>query len=450
MIKRKAISKLGLKFTAVVILAAVISALLFGFLFFNRYRIFHLAVNESHIKKNTANDIKVLQNEITKKKISKNDRKAIRKEMHKFRGLSMYLYDERKDVVQESSFSKMEDRVYVQTASFLLTLYEPKEEQYEIKFYDGSYPLIVYSYQGVTFMENYLLFSAGICVAFFIIIIMLYIHRKMKYIVSIEKELKLIEGGDFQHTIIYKGDDEITSLAKQLNHLRNALFDNMTKEQEARKANEELVTSMSHDLRTPLTSLLGYLDILNMHIYKNEEDLNKYVKKSKLKAEQIKEMSDKLFNHFLVYSQDEEIELYSFPMQAIQHNIQTQCDELIELKYLVHFHYEAGDYQIKGDENMLHRIFDNIFSNIKKYASKEMIVVTMCVSQGKLTICFKNKKKKDATKEESTRIGLKSVEKMMKALNGNLLYENGKEHFVVELVFPCREMIVNDCKTDIH
>lgn len=444
MIKRKAISKLGLKFTGVVILSAIISTLLFGFLFFNRYRIFHLAVDETRIQKNTANEIDKLQAEITKKKISKNNRKEIRKEMHKFRGLTMYLYDEKEDIVRESSFSKMENRVYVQTASFLLTLYEPKEEQYVINFHDGSYPLIVYSYQGVTFMENYLLLSAGICVALFVLNIMFYIHRKMKYIISIEKEMQLIEGGDYHHTIVYKGDDELTSLAKQLNHLRNALYENMTKEQEARKANEELVTSMSHDLRTPLTSLLGYLDILNMHIYKNEEDLDKYLKKSKLKAEQIKEMSDKLFNHFLVYSQDEEIELYSISIHTLKQILQLQCDELKEMNYRVQLQYEIADYQIKGDENMLRRIFDNLFSNIKKYANKEMIVVTMYVSQGKLMICCKNKKKKDVSKEESTHIGLKSVEKMMKAMNGNVSYQNYSDEFIVELVFPCREIKVEE------
>ena len=44
--------------------------------------------------------------------------------------------------------------------------------------------------------------------------------------------MQLIEAGDFHHTIIYKGNDELTDLARQLNHLRNALYDNMLKEEE--------------------------------------------------------------------------------------------------------------------------------------------------------------------------------------------------------------------------
>lgn len=440
MIKKRSISKLALKFTSVVVVSAIFSALLFCLLFYNRYRVFNFVVNERGVHKTTANDIKKLQQEITKKKISKTNRKAIKKEMHKFHGLTMYLYDEKDKAITESSLSNMEHRVYVQTSSFLLTLYEPEEEQYTLNFYDGSCPLLVYSYQGVTFMEKYILFSIGLCIVFFIISIMIYIHIKMRYILSIEEEMRLIEGGDYHHTIIYKGDDELTSLAKQLNHLRNALFDNMIKEQEARKANEELVTTMSHDLRTPLTSLLGYLDIMNMHIYKSEEDLQKYLEKSKLKAEQMKEMSDKLFNHFLVYSQDEEKKMYSITTQVLKRIIQAQCDELKDLKFHVYIHFGALNYQIKGDENMLRRIFDNLFSNIKKYASKEVVVISMCASKGKLSIRCKNKKKKDISKEESTQIGLKSVEKMVKSMNGNVSYQSELGEFMIELVFPCREV----------
>lgn len=421
-------------------MSAILSTLLFGFLFFNRYRIFNIVFSEGDLHKTTSKSIEKLQQEITKKKISKSDRKAIKKEMHKFRGLTMYLYDEKDKAITESSLSNMEHRIYVQTSSFLLTLYEPQDEQYTLKFYDGSCPLMVYSYQGVSFMEKFLLLSAGACILFFIISIMIYIHIKMRYILSIKEEMQLIEGGDYHHTIIYKGDDELTSLAKQLNHLRNVLFDNMLKEQEARKANEELVTTMSHDLRTPLTSLLGYLDILNMHIYKNEEDLKIYLKKSKLKAEQIKEMSDKLFNHFLVYSQDEKIEMYSITTQTLKRIIQNQCDELKDLKFNVHTHYDAANCQIKGDENMLRRIFDNVFSNIRKYASKEVVVISMCTSKGKLSIRCKNKKKKDISKEKSTHIGLKSVGKMVKTMNGNVSYQNELGDFMVELVFPCREV----------
>lgn len=439
---RVKITRLSLKFMAVVLLAAILSVSLFGILFFNRYRVFHMAVDQQVIEQTTKSEIQELQKNITKNKLSKNDRKAIKKEMRKFRGLTMYLYDEEENVLKESSMSKLEDKVYVQTASFLLTLYEPKAEEYTLNFKDGSYPLVVYSYHGITFMTRYILFSAGLSVILFVFIIMRYVHSKMKYVLAISEEMKMIENGNFHHTIVYKGNDELTDLAMQLDHLRNALYDNMLKEQEARKANEELVTAMSHDLRTPLTSLLGYLDILNMKIYKDKAGHDAYIAKSRQKAEQIKEMSDKLFNHFLVYAKEEEQELHPIQGTLISRMLQAQCDEIEEMGYTVHMQIDKTEYQILGDENLLRRVFDNIFSNVKKYASKELVMVNLTVDCGKTIICVKNKKKKNHSKEESTKIGLKSVDKNMKYMNGKLSVSTLEDDFIVELIFPCRVVSV--------
>ena len=125
--RKKHISKLSLKFIGIVVLAAVVSASLFGFLFFNRYRIFHLAVGEKAVQKETSEQIQTLQNTITKKEISKKNRKAIKREMRKYKDLTLYLYDE-EDTLSETSFSAMEDQAYVGTMSFWLNLYEPDDQ----------------------------------------------------------------------------------------------------------------------------------------------------------------------------------------------------------------------------------------------------------------------------------------------------------------------------------
>ena len=136
----------------------------------------------------------------------------------------------------------------------------------------------MYSYQGVWFMELYVIGAIVLCVMLFLLLIMRYIRRKINYILKIGDEMKLIESGDFQHPILYEGKDELTDLAIQLNQLRSVLDENMRSEKEAKQANQDLVTAMSHDLRTPLTSLLGYLDILDMKIYKNEEERSEYIR----------------------------------------------------------------------------------------------------------------------------------------------------------------------------
>ena len=71
-----------------------------------------------------------------------------------------------------------------------------------------------------------------------------------------------------------------------------------------RLANSELVTAMSHDLRTPLTSLLAYLELMERGKYENQEQLAYFIRRSLEKTMQIKSMADKLFEYFFVYSSE--------------------------------------------------------------------------------------------------------------------------------------------------
>ncbi len=289
MIKNKKISKLTIKFVTLVLITLISCGLLFGFLFQIRYRVFHFVIDNTDIIQSTQDAVDDLQRKITTKKISKKDRKKILNEMKEYKYLTMQLYDD-----TGSSFanylSPLEKNVYIQTSSLSLMLYFPDFEFYTLKFYDGEYNLTVYPYQGVWFMELYLTLIIILCCIIFILVVMRFINKKIRFVYMIEDEMKLMESGDYTHPIIYRGKDELNDLAKQLNELRVILKRNIQREKEAKEANHDLVTAMSHDLRTPLTSLLGYLDILDMKIYKNESERDSYIKKSKLKAEQIKEM----------------------------------------------------------------------------------------------------------------------------------------------------------------
>ena len=170
--RKKHISKLSLKFIGIVILAAVVSVSLFGFLFFNRYRMFHLAVGEEAVKKETSEQIQTLQDTITKKDISKKNKKAIKREMRKYKDLTLYLYDD-EDTLSETSFSTMEDQAYVGTMSFWLNLYEPDDQEYTLKFHDGEAYLVVYSFIGLSFMIRFLIVAAVASILLFIVVICL-------------------------------------------------------------------------------------------------------------------------------------------------------------------------------------------------------------------------------------------------------------------------------------
>lgn len=435
--KRKPVSKLGIKFLSVVFSSAIISFLTFGLLFLSRYKIFDWFVGEETIEEATIHQIEELQNTITEQGLSKKDSEAIRKELRKYKDLTLQLYDD-EATLDEISLSAKEEQAIVGTTSFWVYVYDPIFMNFTLEFSDGDAYLIVSSFIGITFIIRYVIIVLILSILLFIFLIMSFIHQKMKYILSIEEEMEYIKTGDFHHTIPYKGNDEITDLARQLNHLRNALYDNMIKEEEARTANYELVTAMSHDLRTPLTSLLGYLDILSMKIYKSDEARDEYIEKSKRKAEQIKELSDKLFNHFLVYSKDEELQLHLISNDEFIQILSFYQDDLKENKFDVLTKIENKQWKMMGDEAILQRVFDNIFSNIMKYAERSIVTITLQFEQNNMILRITNRKKKSASLEKGTQIGLKSVGKLMKGLNGSFQYEQNDEEFIVELAFPVK------------
>ena len=155
---------------------------------------------------------------------------------------------------------------------------------YTVNLYDGTpikVQLEVYLDMNYMYWADVAMYVTGGIV--FLLLLLLMIHHKIRYINRLESELKILGGGNLEYPITIKGNDEITSLAEGITALKNGFLEEQQMKAEAEKANMELVTAMSHDLRTPLTSLIGYLELLNMHRYENEEQLQKYLEYCKRK-----------------------------------------------------------------------------------------------------------------------------------------------------------------------
>ena len=205
--KRKPVSKLGIKFLSVVFSSAIISFLTFGLLFLSRYKIFDWFVGEETIEEATIHQIEELQNTITEQGLSKKDSEAIRKELRKYKDLTLQLYDD-EATLDEISLSAKEEQAIVGTTSFWVYVYDPIFMNFTLEFSDGDAYLIVSSFIGITFIIRYVIIVLILSILLFIFLIMSFIHQKMKYILSIEEEMEYIKTGDFHHTIPYKGNDE--------------------------------------------------------------------------------------------------------------------------------------------------------------------------------------------------------------------------------------------------
>ena len=88
-------------------------------------------------------------------------------------------------------------------------------------------------------------------------------RKSMKYIEMISLAMENISQGDLNTTVEVVGDDEFSAMAENLNKMAADIRELMDREREAEQTKNELITNIAHDLRTPLTSILGYLELLS-------------------------------------------------------------------------------------------------------------------------------------------------------------------------------------------
>ena len=121
-------------------------------------------------------------------------------------------------------------------------------------------------------------------------LIYLGIKRKVKYIEYISSSLEEISKGNLKYNIKEDGEDEFAVVASNINKMKKSLISIIEKEKENDKKQRELITNISHDLKTPLTIILGYLDIIKTKKYKSDEEKERYIEVTYEKAVGLQQM----------------------------------------------------------------------------------------------------------------------------------------------------------------
>ena len=304
-----------------------------------------------------------------------------------------------------------------------------------VEFRNGTFYVEYRSYHRAMFTYPYTITVVALCILIFLTVILIYIGRMMRRILRVQEAITRMSLGDLTCPVPYCGMDEIGVLAGELDGLRRTLDENITKEAENRRANQDLITAVSHDLRTPLTVLNGYLEVLKLKKGKPEMQ-DEYIERCLRKTEDIRALTDRMFEYALVYEENETVELKKIPISVLV-NILRENSEFISL---AGFHVEQdirlGDMEMFGDEILLKRIFSNLFSNVLKYGDKrEAVAVEAVPDKGKISIRITNAVKEDAAETESNRIGLKSTEKMAELHQGELYVVEENNMYSVKIQF---------------
>lgn len=319
------------------------------------------------------------------------------------------------------------------------------------KFKNGYATVIVNFYHSSVFIFPYFLFSLFVSVGLFLLILLVFINRKMKQVVLLKQEILRMSAGDLSTPIVSSGADEIGVLSRELDHLRLTLEQNIRREQEAHQSNRELIAALSHDLRTPLTVLHGYLDILQLN--RNPDMQSTYVNRCLQKTDDIRRLTDRMFEYALVYdaSEPEQIQMIPVSLSKLLEFFREQMDFLELAGFHTDIFFPDDDTSdittpdaltIQADPELCKRILDNLFSNVLKYGSKqETVTLSMQLtpeSNGDAALCLilKNTVKPEHSAVESNRIGLKSSTRNMERMDGRLVVCQTDAFFEVTLSFP--------------
>ncbi|WP_052488024.1 sensor histidine kinase [Gordoniibacillus kamchatkensis] len=138
----------------------------------------------------------------------------------------------------------------------------------------------------------------------FIVLFYWMTRKKMRSIEELAAGMKEISRGNLDHRVAERSSDEIGSLATHINLMAYELQHTIEEERRAERTKSELITNVSHDLRTPLTLIMGYLRLLKDKNYESPEQAEQYLHISYSKAEKLKQLIEDLFEYTKLESRD--------------------------------------------------------------------------------------------------------------------------------------------------
>lgn len=244
-----------------------------------------------------------------------------------------------------------------------------------------------------------------IAVITFLAIFIIVTNKKMKYIEEISKGLATISKGDLTYRIDVRGKDEIAALANNINYMAMEVNDKIQAERIAEQTKGELITNVSHDLRTPLTSVMGYLGLVKEGKYEDESKMNEYLNIAFNKAERLKLLIDDLFeytklnNHGIKLEKDV-VNLNEFLSQLIEEYIPMFEDNEMH----VHKTLRSTDNYVEIDSGKMVRVYENLLSNAIKYSYKPGVIMLDTYNEGDYIVTAIKNRGESIPKEKVERL----------------------------------------------
>lgn len=337
---------------------------------------------------------------------------------------------------------------------------------YYIKFADGTFEVDLYGSHTYKFYNRAVIAELIVCFAVFFIIVMAGVSRMIKYVGTLKEELEILEGGNLEYEVTIRGRNELAALGEGIEAFRKSILEQFAKEDELSELNSRMISSMSHDLRTPLTAVMLYAEAIKHGKYENEEQLRQYIDRIDSKLQNIKYLTDRIFEYSLERGAGEEngihgpadTDMTGGSFREIFSDALSGAVEYLEQQgFRTEVLIEWYEREVMVYTEDIDRILGNIISNIVKYADISYPVKIKSVRAhdcadgaenpdgcGFAGFTFENEAAGvDAADEEtdSSGIGLRNVKRLVEKAGGVCDVKAGAHTFSITVMFRSRRIM---------
>lgn len=209
----------------------------------------------------------------------------------------------------------------------------------------------------------------------FIVTFLALIRNKILYIKRITESINEIANGKLGLTIKMEGNDELSKLAEDVNSMSKELSSKFEYERQLEIAKNELITNISHDLRSPLTSIIGYLDLLRKGNYSGENQLKEYHDTTYSKSKRLEALINELFEYTRLTSPDVKLDINDVDLTGLLEQLIGEYVPIFEKEDLtVIKEIPKEEVLTSMDIEKMVRVYDNLFMNAIKYSAKPSVV----------------------------------------------------------------------------
>ena len=292
---------------------------------------------------------------------------------------------------------------------------------------------------------------ASVCGAVFIV------RRVKKQLLEMSDALEDVKNGNGNRRILSETHELVAPLAYVINDIILSYENRLSAYRQTEETNRQLMTSLSHDVRTPLTTLIGYLDAAHKGIVEGKER-DDYIETARRKAHDLKEYIDVLFDWFKLGSNEFSMNISIVDLTELTRNILIDWIPIFEdtqIDFTVNIPEQPFRVQIDPDGYM--RILNNLIQNVISHSHADKIEISLSGQGGNIKILLSDNgvgiDKKDlkhiferlykcdkGRSEKGSGLGLSIVHQLADKLNGTITVESTPgEGTVFILLFPLAE-----------